>query len=101
MSGLSPSKNGLHPRIVGIALLYGTVFSTILHAAELPGALTAGNSGDAVCTRCHDANDKKPILSIYRTRHGVASQPGCQACHGSSRGHVQHSDDTAARPVPV
>ena len=31
---------------------------------------------------------------------GVASQPGCQACHGSSRGHVQHSDDTAARPVP-
>ena len=26
---------------------------------------------DAVCTRCHDENDPKPILAIYQTRHGV------------------------------
>ena len=59
-----------------------------------------GMSGDAVCTRCHDANEKKPILSVHRTRHGAASQPGCQACHGSSRAHVLHADDSASRPPP-
>lgn len=67
-------------------------------AADAPESLKPGASGDAVCTRCHDAKDKKPILSIHRTRHAVASQPGCQACHGSSRAHVQHADDALARP---
>jgi len=69
-------------------------------AADPPPLLVAGTSGDAVCTRCHDANEKKPILSIHRTRHGVATQPGCQACHGSSRAHVRHTDDAIARPPP-
>jgi DmsE family decaheme c-type cytochrome len=67
---------------------------------EAQTVLSAGNSGDAVCTRCHDAKEKKPTLSIYRTRHGVAGQPGCQACHGSSRPHVRHADDSAERPPP-
>ncbi len=69
-------------------------------AAEAP-TLTAGQSGDQVCLRCHGVNESKPILSIHRTRHGVAPQPGCQACHGSSRPHVLHKDDGAAGPRPA
>lgn len=100
MIGVSANKHCLHPLKFGAALLCATIFSGLVRAANDPGTFKAGTSGDAVCTRCHDANEKKPILSIHRTRHGVASQPGCQACHGSSRGHVQHSDDSAARPPP-
>ncbi len=69
-------------------------------AADASIILKEGLSGDAVCTRCHGADEKKPILSIHRTRHGVAGQPGCQACHGSSRAHVRHTDDPAMRPAP-
>ena len=69
-------------------------------AADASIILKEGNSGDAVCTRCHGVDEQKPILSIHRTRHGVASQPGCQACHGSSRAHVRHRDDDSARPAP-
>lgn len=46
---------------------------------------------DAVCTKCHDENDNKPILSIYQTRHGVKADsrtPTCQSCHGESKQHV-------------
>jgi DmsE family decaheme c-type cytochrome len=66
--------------------------------AQADNILKPGMSGDAVCTRCHDATEKKPILAVHRTRHGVAAQPGCQACHGSSRPHVQHTDTKATRP---
>ena len=91
--------------IVKFASVPGSVLCTMLatgiaFAADAPGIFVAGTSGDAVCTRCHDANEKKPILSIHRTRHGVAGQPGCQACHGSSRAHVRHTDDDVARPAP-
>lgn len=58
-----------------------------------------GTSGDAVCVRCHGVDEKKPILAIHQTRHGAAAQPGCQACHGSSRPHVQHGDDSQPRPT--
>ena len=68
-------------------------------AVDVSETFKEGTSGDAVCTRCHGADEKKPILSIHRTRHGVATQPGCQACHGSSRAHVQHEDETSARPA--
>ena len=40
---------------------------------------------DSECTRCHDENEAKPILSIYQTAHGNkadARTPGCQSCHG-------------------
>lgn len=89
--------------IASLALAAGVFVLQTTHAAELSPTLPTlvpGTSGDAVCTRCHDANEKKPILSIHRTRHGVASQPGCQACHGSSRAHVRHTDDAIARPPP-
>ena len=98
-------KNCLHPFLVWIAFAVARVccvsFATTgAYAADAPATFKEGTSGDAVCTGCHDASEKKPILSIHLTRHGVAGQPGCQACHGSSRGHVRHADNAAPRPAP-
>lgn len=56
--------------------------------------------GDAVCTRCHDETETKPILAMYKTRHGVKADsrtPGCQSCHGSSEAHVRNIGGTAER----
>ena len=92
-------------RDFGIALRLFLFFfcmslSMATQAQDAVPVFKEGMSGDAVCTRCHDANDKKSILSVHRTRHGVASQPGCQACHGSSRAHVQDTGDGSERPPP-
>jgi DmsE family decaheme c-type cytochrome len=57
---------------------------------------------DAVCTKCHDESETKPILSIYQTRHGVradARTPTCQSCHGDSDRHVK-GDGTGKRALP-
>ena len=46
---------------------------------------------DSECTRCHDENDKTPILSIYQTAHGNKADtrtPSCQSCHGESLKHL-------------
>ncbi|MFI3220649.1 MAG: DmsE family decaheme c-type cytochrome [Methylococcales bacterium] len=46
---------------------------------------------DSVCTRCHDENESKPILSIYQTPHGNKADsrtPSCQSCHGESEKHL-------------
>jgi DmsE family decaheme c-type cytochrome len=51
-----------------------------------------GLKEDAVCTRCHDYTENKPVLSIYQTRHGVradARTPTCQSCHGASEKHMK------------
>jgi DmsE family decaheme c-type cytochrome len=59
-------------------------------------------TGDAVCTGCHDQSDNKPVLSIYRTAHGVKADgrtPGCQSCHGSSTAHVKNEAKTDPRPA--
>ncbi|HEY3328366.1 MAG TPA: DmsE family decaheme c-type cytochrome [Novimethylophilus sp.] len=58
---------------------------------------------DAVCTKCHDENETKPVLSIYATRHGVkadARTPTCQACHGESEAHVKNVEGKETRPAP-
>jgi DmsE family decaheme c-type cytochrome len=58
---------------------------------------------DAVCTRCHDENDNKAILSYYQTKHGVkadARTPGCQSCHGASEDHVRNPGGSRPRPSP-
>jgi len=97
-----PSSAALIARLAFAgALLCGCLFASFgASAADEPAVFKEGTSGDAVCTRCHGTGERKPILSIHRTRHGVAGQPGCQACHGSSRGHVQHADDASTRPPP-
>jgi DmsE family decaheme c-type cytochrome len=73
-------------------------------AAAMPGAAAADAdrtlAGDAVCTKCHDESEARPILSMYRTRHGVKADertPGCQSCHGPSVNHVKNIGGTAER----
>jgi DmsE family decaheme c-type cytochrome len=59
--------------------------------------------GDKACTRCHDENETRPILSIYKTRHGVKADertPGCQSCHGASLGHQKNIGGTGDRRTP-
>lgn len=56
---------------------------------------------DAVCTRCHDQSEKNPVLSIYKTRHGVKADsrtPTCISCHGASEAHVKNTANTSVRP---
>lgn len=67
-------------------------------SAPTPAATPApaGKASDALdrdseCTRCHDENEKKPILSIYQTAHGNKADsrtPSCQSCHGESVKHL-------------
>src|SRR5512143_483501 len=72
-------------------------------AAESGGAAGARRSEDAVCTKCHDESEAKPILAIYQTPHGVAGDgrtPSCQSCHGESKNHVAGSGESNG-PLPV
>ena len=58
---------------------------------------------DAVCTKCHDESESKPILAIYQTPHGVtgdARTPSCQSCHGESQKHLAGNADGKGRPAP-
>jgi DmsE family decaheme c-type cytochrome len=79
---------------------------TAASASAAPAsALNAALQKDAVCTRCHDESENKPLLSIYQTRHGVradARTPTCQSCHGSSAQHVAggKGQGDASRPSP-
>lgn len=65
--------------------------------------LSAALEKDAVCTRCHDENEQRPVLAIYKTRHGVKADgrtPTCQACHGTSEAHVKNAAGASTRPAP-
>jgi DmsE family decaheme c-type cytochrome len=89
-------------------LIVGLVaFVTLLTAARVSAADEAtpaadrSLAGDAVCTRCHDQSEAKPVLAIYQTRHGVKADgrtPGCQSCHGASVAHVKNEGDSDPRP---
>ena len=84
----------------GIAL--GAVIGRSAVAAQDPPA-NRSLERDKICTRCHDENDDKPILSIYQTRHGVRADertPSCQSCHGESDLHVKNPQGTTPRPQP-
>jgi DmsE family decaheme c-type cytochrome len=62
-----------------------------------------GLERDAVCTKCHDSSEVKPILSIYQTKHGVKGDlrsPSCQSCHGESQDHVKNTGGKATRNMP-
>jgi DmsE family decaheme c-type cytochrome len=57
---------------------------------------------DAVCTRCHDYTEARPVLSIYQTRHGVRADtrtPTCQSCHGASERHLKGDPTLSSRPA--
>lgn len=56
--------------------------------------------GDAKCTRCHDEDEKYPVLAIGRTAHGTLADsrtPTCTACHGESG---DHADAPEKHPYP-
>lgn len=58
---------------------------------------------DAVCTKCHDETESRPILAIYQTPHGVSADgrtPSCQSCHGESEKHLAGNTDGKGRPPP-
>jgi len=62
-----------------------------------------GLKRDAVCTRCHDEMDPKPILAIYQTKHGArgdARTPDCQTCHGESMKHLKGDPNVKGRAAP-
>jgi len=59
--------------------------------------------GDAKCTRCHDADDDYPVLSIAQTKHGVRADgrtPTCTSCHGDSETHMNKPEGATERPKP-
>lgn len=72
--------------------------------ATAPAALPlTRTSRDAVCTRCHDENEIKPVLSIYQTKHGVKADlrtPSCQSCHGESEKHLKGDPSQKGRAAP-
>ena len=76
-------------------LLIGTAYAgnnTPITAEKAPAKSPAQElDRDSVCTRCHDENESKPILSIYQTAHGNKADsrtPSCQSCHGESEKHL-------------
>ena len=80
------------------ALVTALSISAAAAAAEPDRSLT----GDAVCTRCHDETEAKPVLAIYKTAHGVKADertPGCQSCHGASLAHVNNPGGSSTRPL--
>ena len=99
-------------RIVTSALLMaGLLGFAPCHAQGTPVALgsqsvaTEALKQDAVCTRCHDESEARPVLSIYQTKHGNRADPGapvCTSCHGASKQHVTGGKTTgpASRPAP-
>lgn len=67
------------------------------------GAASSAPNKDAVCTRCHDENETKPILAIYQTKHGVKADsrtPNCQSCHGESEKHLKGDPSQKGRAAP-
>ena len=106
----------LTTKIAALCLMFGALLtSSGIFAAELPdlgepsvNASQHANaaealSKDAVCTKCHDSSEVKPILSIYQTKHGVKGDsrtPTCQGCHGNSDAHVKNTDGKATRNKP-
>jgi DmsE family decaheme c-type cytochrome len=96
--------------LIKIIMLCGLIIASA-HAENMPateGQTTAKSPAealdrDAVCTRCHDETENKPILSIYQTAHGNradARTPSCQTCHGESDAHIKGDPKQAGRPQP-
>ncbi|MFI3186834.1 MAG: DmsE family decaheme c-type cytochrome [Methylococcaceae bacterium] len=85
--------------LIRIIMLCGLLIgSAYAENTPAPAAKSApvGKASDALdkdseCTRCHDENEKKPILAIYQTPHGNKADsrtPSCQSCHGDSAKHI-------------
>lgn len=91
------------------ACLATVLAAAAILAATPAGASQTGSSADAVrsCTRCHDAADKHPVLSILKSKHAVMADPAtpfadqaCVNCHGASEKHMEAPGDAATRAEP-
>lgn len=96
----------LLPRLAALlTLLAGLTLGASSQAADTTAGTADRLKQDAVCTRCHDESESRPVLSIYQTKHGVRADgraPTCVSCHGASDRHVAggKGDGTASRPSP-
>jgi DmsE family decaheme c-type cytochrome len=90
-------------RIVALCILMLGALATNASGADEKKPQSARAREDAVCTKCHDENDNKPILSLYQSKHGVVADsrtPACQDCHGLSDAHVKNTGGGATRSLP-
>jgi DmsE family decaheme c-type cytochrome len=98
-------------RLIGALALCGLLLGAVATNAFAQNDQQSGTSqtksaramDDAICTKCHDENDNKPILAMYQSRHGVMADsrtPSCQGCHGQSEAHVKNTEGKSVRPVP-
>lgn len=86
--------------VVGMAMLVPAFAQDAPKTARKDLAL----KGDAVCTRCHGADEEYPVLAIGRTKHGTIADkrtPTCTSCHGASETHVNRPADAKERPKPT
>ena len=97
-SWLRQTRHGL--AVVGVALLAAAAADGV-QARVVEDILL---EGDGKCTRCHDENEYKPVLSIGQTRHATAKDgkvPNCVDCHGASETHVNKPKGVKKRPEPT
>lgn len=76
---------------------------SVSHADGTPPGSMTRQQRDAVCTKCHDESETKPILSIYQTPHGAIGDtrtPACQDCHGESLNHLNGAAVGGKKPSP-
>jgi len=86
--------------LLGLALLGAGGASVAEEAAPRKDIVSRG---DALCTRCHDEGELKPILSIGKTAHGVLGNKQastCSSCHGESPTHITKPEGVSERPEP-
>lgn len=94
-------KRGRTVALLGAALGFAAAMCSPAIQADEATPTRLGQ--DAVCTRCHDESETKPILAMYQTPHGVTADgrtPSCQSCHGASAGHVAGDTEGKGRPAP-
>lgn len=97
-----------------ISLLAALWFAAGAAAADDPAA--AGNStaqapaakeAVRVCTKCHDETEKRPVLSIMKSKHAVMADKrtpfadeACITCHGKSEAHIKATPEGQKRTSP-
>ena len=82
----------------------------LLGVTTMPAfAAETSRAADAVrtCTRCHDASDRHPVLSILKSKHAVMADPNtpfadqaCVTCHGASEKHMEAPGEATERASP-
>ncbi|MHB1272599.1 MAG: DmsE family decaheme c-type cytochrome [Rhodanobacter sp.] len=85
------------------ALLLGLLSTQALAQSQPTPAAEAVRT----CTKCHDENEAKPVLSILKSKHAVMADSrtpfadqACMTCHGASQAHIQAPAKGAKRVQP-